>query len=73
MLHRHLTVSCKALHAILGSAGDETEVTMLYGSRTATDVLAKETLDAWCEPSPRWLCRVPWHVCAVPRMTSAML
>ena len=47
----------QALHAILGSAGDETEVTMLYGSKTVNDILAKETLDAWCESSPRAVAR----------------
>merc|ERR1711998_349286 len=37
----------QALHAMLGTQGDASQVSMLYGSRTSQDILAKETLDAW--------------------------
>ena len=36
-----------ALHALLGTAGDETEVTLLYSSKTEEDILARAALDAW--------------------------
>jgi cytochrome-b5 reductase len=42
-----VTPMLQALHALLGSAGDATEVAMLYGSQTSSDVLARGTLDAW--------------------------
>jgi len=42
-----ITPMIQALHAILGSKGDETKVTMLYGNRTADDILAKGVLDDW--------------------------
>lgn len=38
----------QALHAILGTEGDDTKVTMLYGSRTQGDILGKDALDEWC-------------------------
>ena len=34
----------QALHAILGSAGDKTEVKMLYGSRTSDNILGEDFL-----------------------------
>ncbi|KAH8074537.1 cytochrome-b5 reductase [Aureococcus anophagefferens] len=37
----------QALHAILGTADDATEVTILYGSRSSDNILAKATLDDW--------------------------
>mmetsp|Transcript_19496 Transcript_19496/g.35352 ORF Transcript_19496/g.35352 Transcript_19496/m.35352 type:complete len:287 (-) Transcript_19496:258-1118(-) len=37
----------QALHALLGTAEDTTEVSMLYGSQLENDILAKDTLDAW--------------------------
>merc|ERR1712134_229146 len=43
-----ITPMIQALHAILGTTDDKTEVTMLYGSRSVDDVLAKATLDDWC-------------------------
>jgi len=37
----------QALHAILGTEGDTTKVTVMFGNRTEADILAKETLDTW--------------------------
>lgn len=48
-----ITPMVQALHVILGTAGDTSQVSMLYGSRTSRDILAKETLDAWTAASDR--------------------
>ena len=45
----------QALHAILGTADDATEVTILYGSRTSDNILAKATLDDWAAAHPNRL------------------
>ena len=37
----------QALHALLGTAGDDTEITLLDSNRQAKDILAREALDAW--------------------------
>ena len=37
----------QALHAILGTASDTSEVDLIYSSRAASDVIARETLEAW--------------------------
>ena len=42
-----ITPMIQALHAIIGTKNDNTQVTMLYGSRTQHDILGKELLDAW--------------------------
>jgi len=42
-----ITPMLQALHAILGTATDETQVTMLFGNRTEQDILCRELLDAW--------------------------
>lgn len=42
-----ITPMIQALHAVLGTPGDTSKVAMLYGSRTANDILGKETMDAW--------------------------
>jgi cytochrome-b5 reductase len=42
-----ITPMIQALHAVLGTPGDDTSITMLYASRTLEDILAKQTLDAW--------------------------
>ena len=42
----------QALHMILGSKDDETAVSMLYGSRTADTILAKECLEEWAAATP---------------------
>jgi len=46
-----ITPMIQALHAILGSGGEETpiKVDMLYGSRTSDDILGKELLDKWAK------------------------
>jgi len=44
-----ITPMIQALHAILGDASSDTEVSMLYGSRVADDILGKEMLDSWTE------------------------
>lgn len=46
-----ITPMIQALHAILGTTSDETQVTLLYGNRTAEDILLKDTLDKWVEVS----------------------
>ena len=35
------------MHALLGTAGDDTEITLLDSNRQAKDILAREALDAW--------------------------
>lgn len=42
-----ITPMIQALHAILGDDKDETEVTMLYGSRASNDILGQELIDSW--------------------------
>merc|ERR1711907_526411 len=37
----------QALHAILGTEGDTTKVSILFGNRTERDILARNTLDEW--------------------------
>lgn len=41
----------QALHALLGSADDKTEVSMLYGSRTSDDILGGTAVDTWAKNS----------------------
>merc|ERR1711877_51030 len=42
-----ITPMIQALHCILGTKDDTSKVSMLYGSKTSNEILAKETLDAW--------------------------
>jgi len=42
----------QALHAVLGTRGDSTKVSLLYGSRSTSDVLCKGTLDEWSDANP---------------------
>jgi len=42
-----ITPMVQALHAILGDSENDTEVSMLYGSRESSDILGKELLDSW--------------------------
>jgi len=42
-----ITPMMQALHAILGTAGDETNVTMLFGNRTQKDIVCGDLLDRW--------------------------
>jgi cytochrome-b5 reductase len=37
----------QALHCLLGTSDDNSKVSMVYGSKTSEDILAKDTLDAW--------------------------
>ena len=39
----------QALNMLLGTKGDETVVSMLYGSRTANSILGKECLEQWAK------------------------
>eukprot|EP00658_Telonema_sp_P-2_P055115 TRINITY_DN43824_c0_g1_i3.p1 TRINITY_DN43824_c0_g1~~TRINITY_DN43824_c0_g1_i3.p1 ORF type:complete len:199 (+),score=49.04 TRINITY_DN43824_c0_g1_i3:143-739(+) len=45
----------QALHAILGTGGDETQVTLLYGSRTEQDILGLDILTEWEKQSNQQL------------------
>lgn len=47
-----ITPMIQALHLVLGTNGDSSKVSMLYGSRTSKDILAQETLDAWVGSNP---------------------
>jgi len=47
-----ITPMIQALHVVLGTSGDASKVSMLYGSKTSQEILAKETLDAWATSSP---------------------
>ena len=42
-----ITPMLQALHAILGSPDDETEVSLVYGSKTSEGILARDTLHEW--------------------------
>lgn len=46
-----ITPMVQALHAILGTEGDTTEVTMLYGNKTPKDILCQDLLDSWASLS----------------------
>jgi cytochrome-b5 reductase len=47
-----ITPMIQALHTSLGTAGDTSKVSMVYGSKTSGEILAKETLDAWAASCP---------------------
>jgi len=42
-----ITPMIQALHAILGSPGDATKVTLIFGNKTQKDILCGELLDTW--------------------------
>lgn len=42
-----ITPMIQALHAILGTAGDDTKVTLLLGNKTQKDILCQDVLDKW--------------------------
>jgi len=46
-----VTPMIQALHSILGTVTDTTEVNLLYGSQTQYDILAKEQIDEWAANS----------------------
>ena len=47
-----ITPMIQALHAILGDASSNNQVTMLYGSKVSTDILARDVLDQWDQDYP---------------------
>lgn len=46
-----ITPMIQALHAILGTEGDKTQVSMIYFNRFEKDILCKELLDTWARNS----------------------
>jgi cytochrome-b5 reductase len=42
-----ITPMIQALHPVLGTEGDTTKVSMLFGNKTEKDILCKEALDSW--------------------------
>jgi len=42
-----ITPMIQALHAILGTAGDTTKITLIFGNKEQKDILCKELLDKW--------------------------
>jgi len=50
-----VTPMIQAIHAILGDKASGTKVTMLYGSRSADDILGKQLLDEWAKKYPERL------------------
>eukprot|EP00928_Gymnodinium_smaydae_P046617 TRINITY_DN31065_c0_g1_i1.p1 TRINITY_DN31065_c0_g1~~TRINITY_DN31065_c0_g1_i1.p1 ORF type:complete len:295 (-),score=67.46 TRINITY_DN31065_c0_g1_i1:140-976(-) len=42
-----VTPMIQALHLALGTKDDTSKISMLYGSKTSKDILAKETVDKW--------------------------
>lgn len=48
-----ITPMIQALHAILGDKDNDTKVTMLYGSRVASDILGDELLTKWSADNGR--------------------
>merc|ERR1719343_1685991 len=47
-----ITPMIQALHCVLGTKEDTSKVSMLYGSKTSKEILAKQTLDAWTRKHP---------------------
>lgn len=41
----------QALHALLGTPEDKTEISLLYGSRTSNDILGGAAVDEWSKKS----------------------
>lgn len=46
-----ITPMIQALHAILGTEGDETQVRLIFNNRTPEDIICREVLDAWAARS----------------------
>lgn len=46
-----ITPMVQALHALLGTKGDDTQVSMVFAARTADELLGKEGLDEWMATS----------------------
>ncbi len=49
-----ITPMIQALHAVLGNEEDQTEVVLLYGSRTEEDIILKDLLDDWAKSKPNF-------------------
>eukprot|EP00448_Togula_jolla_P008946 CAMPEP_0170599696 /NCGR_PEP_ID=MMETSP0224-20130122/16939_1 /TAXON_ID=285029 /ORGANISM="Togula jolla, Strain CCCM 725" /LENGTH=277 /DNA_ID=CAMNT_0010924373 /DNA_START=39 /DNA_END=872 /DNA_ORIENTATION=+ len=47
-----ITPMIQALHAVLGTPGDTTKVTMIFGNKKPEDILCKELLDSWSKEFP---------------------
>lgn len=47
-----ITPMVQALHAILGTDSDDTKVSMLYGSRSQSDIICNDTLQDWGKAFP---------------------
>jgi len=50
-----ITPMIQALHAILGDDSNDTEVVLLYGSRTEDDILGRALVDSWAKEYPKKL------------------
>merc|ERR1712196_458555 len=46
-----ITPMIQALHAILGTPGDSTKVSMIFGNKTQKDILCKDLLESWAQNS----------------------
>lgn len=46
-----ITPMIQALHAILGTEGDTTKVSIIFGNKTEDDILCRELLDKWSRAS----------------------
>jgi|EP00927_Polykrikos_kofoidii_P048875 cytochrome-b5 reductase len=44
-----ITPMIQALHAILGTSGDATKVSMIFGNKTQKDILCRELLEKWSD------------------------
>mmetsp|Transcript_42896 Transcript_42896/g.48729 ORF Transcript_42896/g.48729 Transcript_42896/m.48729 type:complete len:291 (+) Transcript_42896:191-1063(+) len=49
-----ITPMIQAMHAVLGKESDRYQISMLYGSRTSTDILGKDLLDVWSSSDSRF-------------------
>jgi cytochrome-b5 reductase len=50
-----ITPMIQALHCVLGTREDTSKVSVLYGSKTSKEILAKQTLAAWAKKYPKRL------------------
>lgn len=46
-----ITPMIQALHAILGTAGDDTKVNLIFGNKTENDILGRDLLEEWAQKS----------------------
>lgn len=47
-----ITPMYQALHKIMSTPGDDRKVTLIYGNKSAEDVLLKDEIDAWAKQQP---------------------